>query len=125
MRSLDLIRRFAQQYPQAEFPASFFAFLEEQESVGHQIRRADTKQPLVAFLKNLGIPHSSLSTFLDADSRVVLKINFPALLRHSAQEIETYFGETFTTIFALQQIVLDSGTPTGFNRHDRQHVRTV
>jgi hypothetical protein len=125
MRSIDLIRRFAKQYPQAEFPASFFTFLEEQESVGHQIRRADTKQPLVAFLKNLGIPHSSFSTFLDADSRGVLKLNFPALLRRSAQESDAYFGRTFTTIFALQQIVLDSGAPTGFNRHDKQHVRTV
>ena len=125
MRSLDLIRRFAKQYPQAEFPVSFFTFLEEQESNGHQICRADTKQPLVAFLKNLGIPHSSFSTFLDADSRVVLNLNFPALLRRTAQEIEPYFIETFTTIFALQQIVLDSGTPTGFNRHDKQHVRTV
>ncbi len=125
MRSLDLIRRFAKHYPQAEFPASFFAFLEEQEAVGHAIRRADTKQPLVAFLKNLGIPHSSFSTFLDANSRVALKLNFPALLRRSAQEIDAYFVETFTTIFALQQIVLDSGAPTGFNRHDKQHVRTV
>jgi hypothetical protein len=125
MRSLDLIRRFAKHYPQAEFPASFFAFLEEQESVGHPIRRADTKQPLVAFLKNLGIPHSSFSTFLDADSRVVLKLNLPALLRRSAQESDAYFSRTFTTIFALQQIVLDSGAPTGFNRHDKQHVRTV
>ena len=125
MRSLDLIRRFAKQHPQAEFPARFFAFLEEQESSGHQICRADTKQPLVAFLENLGIPHTSFSSFLDSDSRVVFKINFLALLRRSAQEIDAYFIETFTTIFALQQIILDSGTPTGFNRHDKQHVRTV
>jgi len=55
----------------------------------------------------------------------VFKINFLALLRRSAQEIDAYFIETFTTIFALQQIILDSGTPTGFNRHDKQHVRTV
>jgi hypothetical protein len=125
MRSLELIHRFAKQYSQAEIPASFFTFLKEQEACKHQIRRADTKEPLVSFLRSLGIPHSSFSRFLDAESRVVLKINFPALLRRSAQEIDGYFTEKFTTIFALQQIVLDSGTPTGFNRHDKNHVRAV
>jgi hypothetical protein len=125
MRAIDIVRHFAEQYPQAEFPADFFAFLEAQERTSHQIRRVDTGQPLVAFLRDLGIPHSSFSTFLDADSRVILKPSFPALLRRSTHEIDAYFSARFATAFTLQQIVLDSGMPTGFNRHDRQHVRMV
>ncbi len=125
MRVIEIVQRFAKQYPQAEFPARYFAFLEEQEKAGHPIRRADTKQPLVDFIKELGIPHSSFSTFLDADSRVVLKPSFPALLHRSAHEIESYFTTHLSAVFALQQVVLDSGTATGFNRHDKQHVRMV
>ncbi|MBI5029525.1 MAG: hypothetical protein HZB51_03290 [Chloroflexi bacterium] len=124
-RPIDWVRLFAKLYPQVELPASFFAFLDEQELVGHQIRRADTKQPLVLFLKELGIPLSSFSKFLDADSRVKLKLSFPTLLHRPAHEIETYFVQNFSTVFALQQIVLDSVASTGFNRHDKQHVRTV
>lgn len=125
MRSIDIINLLAKHYSQVEFPGSFLSFVERQESIGHQIRRVNTGQPLVPFLEDLGVSSSSVSGFLDLNSTVVLRVSFPTLLRSSPTELDSYFADRFSLIFDLQEVVLDSETLTGFNRHGKEHLRTV
>lgn len=125
IRPLDIIDLLARRYPQVEFPQGFLSFVERQESIGHQIRRANNGQPLVSFLEDLGVSSSSVSGFLDPNSKVVLKASFPHLLRSSPAELDSYFADRFSHIFALQEVVLDSETMTGFNRHGKEHLKTV
>ncbi len=124
MTATDLIQLFCKHYPQAEFPPTFWTFLDEQESLGHPIRRA-SGEPLVVFLQTLGVPPNFLAGFLDSDSHLLLTIDLPTLLKKSPAELDTYFRQELAHIFALQEIVLDSETLTGFNRHGRDHLRAV
>ena len=125
MQAIDLINLFSKQYPQADFPPSFFAFLEEQQALGHPIRRATTKQSLLEFLKNLGVSHRSIAHVLDDESKLVLQVSFPTLLEYSPAELDSYLAQHLESIFKLQEIVLDSETLTGFNRHGREHLHAV
>lgn len=124
MRATGLIELFCRHYPQVEFPPTFWTFLNEQESFGHPIRRA-SGEPLVVFLQTLGVSSDFLAGFLDPDSHLLFKIDLPALLEQTPAELDTYFRKELATIFALQEIVLDSETLTGFNRHGRDHLRAV
>ncbi len=125
MRSIDLITLFHQQYPQADFPADFLAFLNEQASLGDPICRAHTRQPLRAFLRDLGVGDRLMATLLDDDSRLTLHIDFPALLEMATAELDKFLATRLDDVFSLQEIVLDSETLTGFNRHGRQHLHSV
>lgn len=113
------------QHPEAEIPQSFFSFMSEQESLGHPIRRAETGQPLNRFLEDIGVDHETVSRFLDSDSRLASKLSYPSLLRRSLGELRSRVEEHFSAVFVLQQAVLDSEVLTGFNRHDRAHLRSV
>ncbi len=124
MRTTDLIAAFSERYPKAEFPSSFYSFLEEQEELGHPIRRAKGL-PLVAFLKGLQVPLDAIAGLLDQDSRLVLKVSYPDLLRQTPAELAAYFTRRLGSIFLLQEIVLDSETVSGFNRHGRDHLSSV
>ncbi len=124
MRAIELIRIFCERYAQAEFPTSFYAFLEEQERLGHPIRRANG-QPLVEFLRGLGVQSDSLAGFLDQDSRLVLHVNYPDLMQLAPDEVDSYFARQLANVFLLQELVLDSETVTGFNRHGRDHLSSV
>ncbi len=125
MRTIDLITRFQQQYPQADFPPNFLEFLQEQRERGHPICRAHTQQPLRDFLLGLGVPSTLVDSLLDADSRLVLHIDFPSLLEMSTPELDRFLAKRLANVFTLQEIVLDSETLTGFNRHGREHLRSV
>lgn len=125
MQVTQLVRLFCSHYPQADFPAKFWSFLEEQEKLGHPIRRVATGQPLLAFLEGLGVSRETCSVLLDQDSRWVLKPSFPDLLACTPAELDAYFADRFETVFALQETVLDSEMLTGFNRHGREHLRSV
>ncbi len=125
MRAIDLIRIFADNYPQAEIPETFLAFLQEQERLGNPVRRATTRQPLVDFLCDLGVAPDSISSFLDSDSRLVLRTDYADLVSKPPSEINDYFQEHFAVVFSLQELVLDSEMLTGFNRHGRDHLKTV
>lgn len=124
MRATELIQLFCKQYPQAEFPATFWNFLRDQQALGHPIRRA-SGEPLVTFLATLGVKPELLTGFLDTDSRLLLKIHLPDLLQQSPSALDAYFRQQLANVFALQEIVLDSETLTGFNRHGRDHLRAV
>ncbi|MGE5265137.1 MAG: hypothetical protein ACM3S0_17285, partial [Acidobacteriota bacterium] len=125
MQVTELVRLFCSHYPQANFPSKFWAFLDEQEQLGHPIRRVTTGQPLLAFLEGLGVPCELCSGVLDEDSRWLIKPSFPELMACSPAELDTYFADTFGPVFALQETVLDSEMLTGFNRHGREHLRSV
>ncbi len=125
MRTIEFFDLFSKHYPQATFPQPFLAFLGEQEELGHPIRRANTRQPLVSFLTGLGVRRGLLSGFLDADSKLLLGIDFASLLQMSCAELDAFFAERLSNVFELQEIVLDSELLTGFNRHGREHLRSV
>lgn len=125
MTATKLISRFLQPYTEVELPSAFFTFLEEQERLGHVIRRAKTFEPLRDYLMTLGVSPSTIKDLLDRDSRLVFRTSFPQLLEYSTAEIDAFFARRFDSIFALQETVLDSETLTGFNRHGREHLRTV
>jgi hypothetical protein len=124
MNVLGLFRAFCDRYPQAEFPPSFYSFLEEQERLGHAIRRANG-QPLAEFLKGLDVPAGALTDLLDADSHLAVKVSYPDLLRRSPKQVDAYISHKLGNVFLLQEIVLDSETVTGFNRHGRDHLGSV
>ncbi len=124
MRTPDLFQVFCERYPQAEFPPAFIAFLKEQERLGHPIRRA-TGQPLVEFLQNLNVPTELIAGFLDADSHLSLRMNYPQLLRLPPPDLDTRIARQLGNVFTLQEMVLDSETVSGFNRHGRDHLSSV
>ncbi len=124
MRANELIELFCKHYPQAEFPQTFWTFLKEQESLGHPIRRA-SGEPLVVFLQCLGVSLDLLAGFLDSDSHLLLKIDLRTLLQQTPAELDMFFRKELANVFALQEIVLDSETLTGFNRHGRDHLHAV
>ncbi len=124
MRATDLIRIFCERYPQAEFPPNFYSFLDEQESLGHSIRRANG-QPLVEFLEGLGVAEESLAGFLSRDSRLLLHMNYPDLWRMTPEQVDSHLAHHLAQVFLLQEIVLDSEMVTGFNRHGRDHLSSV
>lgn len=125
MRPAEIITLFSQRYPQAEFPASFWSFLQEQERLDYSVRRARTGEPLRAFLQRLGVAREILDGLLDEDSKIILKTSFPGLLGSSPAKVHAYFAEHFRLVFQLQETVLDSETLTGFNRHGGEHLRSV
>jgi hypothetical protein len=112
-------------YPQVDMPESVLSFLREQDLNGHRIRRADTGEPLDEFLGRIGVDTASLSRFLDEDSRLAFRVDYPRLLQCSVESMPVRLEEDFGVVFSLQQAVLDSELLTGFNRHDREHLRSV
>lgn len=124
MRALDLFQIFCQRYPQAEFPPSFIAFLQEQERLGHPVRRA-TGQPLVEFLRESSVPAELVAGFLDSDSHLAFSMSYYHLLRLPPAELDSRIARQLDNIFMLQEIVLDSETVSGFNRHGRDHLSSV
>ncbi len=125
MRSIELIRLFSERYPQASFPRNFIAFVEEQEALGDPIRRAHTKQPFVEFLSDLKVFSDAYEGFLGPQSELALQICYPELLKLSSPELDHFFEQNLSKVFVLQEIVLDSETLTGFNRHGREHLQAV
>ncbi len=125
MQSRDLINSFLKRYPETELPQSFLDYVTEQEELGHVIRRAKTGQPLNAYLESLGVAQHAISHVLDADSRLVQHTNYAQLLAMSPEELDAFFAKRYETVFVLQELVLDSETLTGFNRHGREHLKTV
>jgi hypothetical protein len=112
-------------YPQVDMPESVLSFVREQETNGHRIRRADTGEPLDGFLEQIGVDAGLLSHFLDEYSRLAFRVDYPQLLRCSVESMPALLEEDFGVVFSLQQAVLDSELLTGFNRHDREHLRSV
>lgn len=125
MRSTDAISIFSDHYPQAEFPSSFLDYLQTQEATDHPIRRAKTGQRLTEFLEGLGVAPEVLAGLFDSESKVIRQADFADLLDSSASEIQTYLAHHWSTVFDLQEVVLDSETLTGFNRHGREHLQSV
>jgi hypothetical protein len=121
----NILNTLRSRYPQVEVPGSVLSFLREQEADGHRIRRADTGELLRDFLVRIGVHEDIVSRFLDQDSRLVSKLSYPSLLRKPLEELRSRLEEHFDVLFVLQQAVLDSELLTGFNRHDREHLRTV
>jgi hypothetical protein len=123
--AVSLLNMLLQQYPELEIPESFLTFVAGQEAMGYPLRRADTGQSLNRFLADIGVDQASVSAFLDADSRVVSKLSYPSFLQGTVAEVRSGLEEHFSVVFLLQQAVLDSEVLTGFNRHDRAHLRSV
>jgi hypothetical protein len=121
----DVVRLILSRYPEVEMPRAVHSFMEEQRANGHRIRRADSGEPLNHFLKSIGADRDTVSSLLDADSRLVSRLSYPSLLRCSVDDLRLQLEVHFGVAFALQQAVLDSELLTGFNRHDRDHLRSV
>ena len=125
MRAFEIFNLLARRYPQVAFPPRFLSFIQEQEANGHQIRRADSGQPLLPFLAGLGVSPALTRALFDRHSRVIMKLSFPALLESPADELQRRLVERFSPLFTLQEEVLNSETLTGFNRHGQQHLATI
>jgi hypothetical protein len=108
-----------------DMPASVLSYVEEQEANEHQIRRADTGEKLNGFLERIGVHRDIVSRFLDGDSRLVSKLNYPSLLQASPSQVISRLEEHFAAVFVSQQAILDSELLTGFNRHGSEHLRSV
>jgi hypothetical protein len=121
----DILSTMRSRYPQVEVPGSVLSFLREQQANGHRIRRGDTGELLRDFLVRIGVHDDIVSRFLDEDSRLVSRLSYPLLLRKPLEELRSTLEEHFDVLFVLQQAVLDSELLTGFNRHDREHLKTV
>jgi hypothetical protein len=112
-------------FPQVDLPEEFISFLRLQDANNHQLHRIDGGQTLAAFLNSEGVPQHYFSPFLSSDSRLLAKIDYPALLRLSPEEVYTYLLDQFSYLFSLQEVALDSVNHTGFNLHGVEHLRTV
>lgn len=123
--SAGLVNSLLQQYPELAIPENFLSFVARQEALRHPIRRADTGRALDRFLFDIGVDGDTVSRFLDSDSRLVSKLSYPSLLQRPLDEVRSQLEEHFSVVFPLQQAVLDSVVLTGFNRHDRAHLRSV
>jgi hypothetical protein len=125
MNSITIIELLTNKYPQIALPAEFLAYIAEQAATGHQIRRARSGQPLVAFLAELGLPHERIAHFLAPDSRIAVQVSFPSLMSMARDELAAFIERHFGLIFELQEIVLDNETLVGFNRHGKEHLSMV
>jgi len=121
----DVVRLLLSRYPEVEMPGAVNAYVEEQRLGGHRVRRAESGELLNHFLERIGADRDAVSNFLDADSRLVSRLSYPSLLQCSVDGLRSQLEEHFGMVFALQQVVLDSELLTGFNRHDRDHLRSV
>ncbi|NIN64387.1 MAG: hypothetical protein GTO63_06740, partial [Anaerolineae bacterium] len=124
-KSSGLVNRLLQQYPDLAIPENFLSFVAKQEALRHPIRRADTGRALDRFLFDIGVDGNTVCRFLDSDSRLVSKLSYPSLLQRPVDEVRSQLEERLSAVFPLQQAVLDSEVLTGFNRHDRAHLRSV
>ncbi len=121
----DIVNLLLSRWSQVQIPQSVFSFMGEQQSNGHRIRRATTGEPLNSFLARIGADEATASTFLDEDSRLRTRLSYPSLLKCPMDDLQSRLEEHFEVVFAMQQTVLDSELLTGFNRHDREHLRSV
>ena len=121
----DVLDLLWSRYPQVDFPARMLAFVQDQDSIGNRIRRGDTGEPLREFLLGIGVHEDTVSSFLDEESRLVSRLSLPSLLQLPLPALRSKLEEHFAVLFVLQQSVLDSELLTGFNRHDRDHLRSV
>ncbi len=121
----DVVSLLLGRYRQVEIPGAVLSYVKEQELNGHRIRRAEGGEPLNRFLERIGVDRTAASSFLDEDSRLVSRLSYSSLLECSLQDVRSGVEEHFGVVFALQQSVLDSELLTGFNRHDRDHLRSV
>lgn len=121
----DIVNLLLSRWIQVELPQSVFAFMGEQQANGHQIRRAKTGELLNDFLVRIGADEAAASGFLDEDSRLRSRLSYPSLLECPIDDLQSRLEEHFEVVFAMQQTVLDSELLTGFNRHDREHLRSV
>ena len=121
----DVVSLLLGRYPQVEIPGAVLSYVKEQELNGHRIRRAESGEPLNRFLERIGVDRTAVSSFLDEDSRLVSRLSYPSLLECSLEKVRSQVEEHVGVVFALQQSVLDSELLTGFNRHDREHLRSV
>lgn len=120
-----LVDRLLQGYPELEIPHSFLAYVAEQEALGHPIRRADSGAPLHRFLWDIRVDRATVSRLLNSESKLVSKLCYPVLLQAPLDELRSQLEKHFSVLFPLQQAVLESEVLTGFNRHDRAHLRSV
>jgi len=125
LAQLNLLGVLAERYPQVDIPESVMSFIEEQQANGHRIRRASTGEPLNSFLLSIGADESAVSSLLDDESRLRSGVSYPPLLHLPIDELQSRMEERFGMVFSLQQTVLDSSVITGFNRHGREHIRSV
>jgi hypothetical protein len=124
-RASDLLTQLGSRFPQVEIPEGVLAYVREQESNEHRIRRSDTGEPLDLYLRRIGIHREIITRVLDEDSRLVSTLSYPSLLDRSVDEVRARLEEHFAAVFVVQQAVLDSEVLTGFNRHGRDHLRSV
>jgi hypothetical protein len=124
-RASDLLTQLGSRFPQVEIPEGVLAYVREQESNEHRIRRSDTGEPLDLYLRRIGIHREIITRVLDEDSRLVSTLSYPSLLGRSVDEVRARLEEHFAAVFVVQQAVLDSEVLTGFNRHGRDHLRSV
>jgi hypothetical protein len=124
-RASDLLTRLGSRFPRVEIPQVVLSYVGEEESNGHRIRRGDTGEPLDLYLRRIGIHKEIITRVLDEDSRLVSTLSYPSLLARSVDEVRAKVEEHFAAVFVLQQAVLDSEVLTGFNRHGRDHLRSV
>ncbi len=124
-RASDLLTQLGRRFPQVEIPHVVLAYVGEQEANGHRIRRGDTGEPLDLYLRRIGIHKEIITRVLDDDSRLVSRLSYASLLERPVDEVRARLEEHFAAVFVAQQAVLDSEVLTGFNRHGRDHLRSV
>jgi metal-dependent HD superfamily phosphatase/phosphodiesterase len=110
---------------QVGFPDEFVNFLQAQQDNAHQLYRIDSGKTLIEFLNAQGVPRQHFAALLSADSRLLPKLDYPALLELAPDELYTYFLDHFSSMFYLQEVALDSKLKTGFNLHGIEHLRTI
>lgn len=114
-----------QRYPQFHLPEKFIVFAREQVSNGHVLRRAETGERMLGFLRRNHVEDAAIQKLLTPESKLRLKFDFNALMNLGTDDLYAYLLDHLGFVMDLQQIALDSETPTGFNAHGKLHVSTV
>jgi hypothetical protein len=125
MNIADLFASLSQEFPGLTVPPEVSAYLAQQQALDHQIRRAGSGQPLIAYLEEIGVAYGRVARLFAPDSRLNVAISFPELLQKPALEIGRLLTGQLAILFELQEIILDRETRVGFNRHGREHLKVV
>lgn len=120
-----ILDALTQRYPQFHLPEKFLVFAREQESNGHILRRAETGERMIGFLRRNHVNDTAINNLLTPESKLRLKFDFCALMQLETDDLFAYLLDHVGFALDLQQIALDSETPTGFNAHGKLHVSTV
>ncbi|HQX75817.1 MAG TPA: hypothetical protein PL074_05865, partial [Thermoflexales bacterium] len=65
-----------QRYPQFHLPEKFIVFAREQVSNGHVLRRAETGERMLGFLRRNHVEDAAIQKLLTPESKLRLKFDF-------------------------------------------------